>query len=162
MIFFSFHQKPRRKDDQAEWASWSVWACRTSQKEKQLTLQTPDRLYTQKLQIRQSGLLQKLGTCLKIYSQSKWDLRFSPQTREACCSLPLTTQKNPKRFHRMLWSSFWGENTLVLCYLSEHHSVHIPGPKQKLMILLGNEINGKGVTLFNDQLASRLSPYFSF
>lgn len=52
---------------------------------------------------------------------------------------------------------------MVLCYLSERQSVHIPGPKQKQVILLGGRINGKGLILylFSDQLATWLSPYSS-
>ena len=50
---------------------------------------------------------------------------------------------------------------VLLCCLSEHHNVHIPGPKQKQMILLGDGINGRGVMFYlcNGQLASWLPPY---
>lgn len=52
---------------------------------------------------------------------------------------------------------------MLLCCLSELHSVHDPGPKQKQMIPIGNGIDGRRVTfyLFSDRLASCMPPYSS-
>lgn len=100
------------------------------QKEKQMVLQTPDRLYRGKLQICQGWAPPKIRDLLKYLSTEQPDPKIFSLNQE---SLVLTSfypttdlfwgEIKPKRFHGMLWSSFWSENILVLCCLSEHHRV---------------------------------------
>ena len=144
-----FHQRARRNSDQAEWEHRS--ASRASGRER-VNLQTPDSLYRRKLLICRAWAPPKIRDLFENLSTEQPDPKIFSLNEE---SLVLTSfypttdlfggEIKPKRFHGMLWSSFWSENILVLCCLSEHHRIYIPGLKQKPMILPGSEINGKGV-----------------
>lgn len=100
-----FHQKARRDGNEAEWKSWSLWTCRASPKDEEVTLQTPERLCRKRLQTCRGEARPETRGLFERLCTGQGDLEtFLLQPGQPGFLFLHSHHTKPKRFRGMLCS----------------------------------------------------------